>query len=82
MAYYDGWLLANDDDFISRVGFCAETEGSTFDWGVENRYAVASAPGFSDAYATAIINDIPNPGRDPSVISDNQILARVQELLT
>ena len=49
---------------------------------MENRYAVASAPGFSDAYATAIINDIPNPGRDPSVISDNQILARVQELLT
>lgn len=63
---------------MNRVGFCAETEGLGFDWGVEHRFQVAAAPGFSDAYASALAGGVPNPGRDQSVISDPEILSAVQ----
>lgn len=82
MAYYDGYLLATDQDFLSRCGMAAEAEPPplNFDWGVEHRYALASSPGFSDAYASALVAGVPDPGRDPSVISDAQILSAVQAL--
>jgi len=82
MSYFSGWALSNDQDFMNRVGFCAETEGFGFEWGIENRMAVAAAPGFSDAYESAVVSGVPNPGRDPAVISDAQILSAVQALNT
>ena len=78
MAYYDGWQLANDQDFMNRVGFCAEVEGRGFDWGIENRMKIAASPGFAEAYESALVAEVENPGRDQAVISDNQILAAVQ----
>ena len=80
MGYYEGWLLGNDQDFMNRVGFCAEIEGYGFDWGIDNRMQVAAAPGFADAYAYALQTGVEFPGRDESVISDLQILGAVQEL--
>jgi hypothetical protein len=78
MSYYTGWQLANDQHFLNRVGFCAEIEGLGFEWGIEHRMQVAAAPGFAEAYESAIVAEVPNPGLDPAVISDPQILSAVQ----
>lgn len=79
MSLYDGFLLGNDQDFMNRVGFCAATEGLGFEWGVDNRMQIAAAPGFADAYASALAGGVERPGLDQSVISDDQIRAAVVE---
>jgi len=81
MAYWDGHLLAIDEDFKARVEFCAIQEGATFGWVVDNTIRVAAAPGLADAYASALAGGVEDPGRDPAVISDAMILAAVQGLL-
>ena len=78
MAYYDGYLLGQDQDFMNRTGFAAETEGRGFEWGIANRYSVAAAPGFADKYASALAGNVPNPGRDQAVISDAELLSAIQ----
>lgn len=82
MSYYEVNLLANDQEFMARIVACAATENipDAFQWGTDQRYAVAGAPGFGAAYSSALLNNVPNPGRDEAVISDPQILARVNEL--
>jgi hypothetical protein len=50
-------------------------------WSANNVWAVASAPGFADKYASAILNNVERPGNDPSVISDEDILSAVQAVL-
>jgi hypothetical protein len=85
MAYYDVSQLAADPDFLLRVAACYSTEtagaaGAEYPtaWAGEHVWAIAGAPGFGDAYASAVAGDVPNPGRDPAVISDEEILAAVQ----
>lgn len=80
MGYYDGAVLADDEDFWKRVAFCAQLEGLGWDWGLEHRREVAASPGFADAYAYALATGVENPGRDEGVISDAQILAAVQSI--
>lgn len=80
MSYYSGWQLANDQYFMNRVGFCAEVETLGYDWGIDNRMTIAASPGFAEAYESALIAEVPNPGLDQSVISDAQILSAVQTL--
>jgi hypothetical protein len=88
MAYFDVFSLTQDLDFFARVAACYATE--TVDapnganpnaWAGEHIWDVAAAPGFGDAYASAVAGGVPNPGRDPSVISDAQILSAVQAIL-
>lgn len=87
MAFFDIALLATDDDFRQRVAACVSTEdpgralGDPFGWAIANQWTIAGAPGFGDAYASALAGDVEHPGRDPSVISDAQILAAVQALI-
>lgn len=81
MGYYEQSLLSQDADFYNRVAACAATEVDTDNptsWASNNLWDVAAAPGFADAYSSAIAGNVENPGRDPSVISDDQILAAVQ----
>jgi len=87
MAYYDLAQLADDDDFKDRIGAAAQSEGmigigagSVEQWTADYRWTLAGTPGFADAYASAIAAHVPNPGRDPSVISDAMILSAVQAL--
>jgi hypothetical protein len=87
MAYYDLAQLADDDDFKDRIGAAAQTEGrigpgsgAVEQWVADHRWELAASPGFADAYASAIAGYVPNPGRDPSVISDAQILSAVQAI--
>jgi hypothetical protein len=86
MAYSDIALLADDRDFRGRIAAAASSEddhlpmhpltfADTYQW------QIAGAPGFGDAYASAVAGDVERPGNDPAVISDAQILAVVQPLL-
>lgn len=85
MAYSDQALLSQDYDFTMRVAACAAVEielagEQPTTWAVNHVWIVAAAPGFADAYASAIAGNVERPGNDPSVISDEQILAAVQAL--
>ena len=83
MAYSDQALLSIDQDFTNRLAACAAVEVTLgdqqpVDWAVRNRWAIAAAPGFADAYASALASGVERPGNDPAVISDAQILSAVQ----
>ncbi len=86
MAFYDVAQLQYDTDFRNRVTACYVTESPTdaapMEWTVAHIWQIASAPGFGDKYAYAVLTGIENPGRQESVISDNEILAAVQAVLT
>lgn len=85
MAYWDLSQLVVDPDFGTRVAACYASEGHTDpdpgSWAQMNGWEVAASPGFADAYASAVAGGVPNPGRDPAVISDAQILSAVQPLI-
>lgn len=81
MGYYEQSVLSADIDFIHRIGACAAVEKPGEDplsWAANHSWQVAAAPGFADAYSSAVAGGVPNPGRDPAVISDAQILGAVQ----
>jgi len=87
MAYYDLSQLADDEDFKDRIGAAAQSEGligigsgAVEQWTADYRWTLAASPGFADAYASAVVNFNPRPGRDPAVISDAQILSSIQAL--
>ena len=88
MGYYDVALLAADQDFASRTTAAYAQEALGQDWWINppgwqatHTWQMAAAPGFGDAYASAIAGSVPNPGKDPGVISDAQILAAVQFII-
>ena len=83
MGYYEQSLLAFDPDFTRRTAACVsnEIDDEPGAWTDAHRWQMAAAPGFADAYSSAIASGVPDPGRDPSVISDAQILSAVQALL-
>ena len=81
MSYFDQSTLARDGDFNQRIAACVSNELPDVyppEWAAAHQWQIAAAPGFADAYASAIAGDVPNPGRDPAVISDAQILSAVQ----
>lgn len=88
MAYYDVFLLTQDVDFQARIAACYAVETEAGDgenpnaWSIDHIWDMAAAPGFGDAYASAVAGAVENPGRDQAVISDGQILAAVQHLMT
>lgn len=80
MAYFDVALLARDSDFLARIIACAVAEDipQAEGWAQLHRWEIAGAPGFGDAYASALAGNVVNPGRDQAVISDGMILSAVQ----
>lgn len=84
MAYSDVAQLAADGDFIMRTRACYSTETSTdpIVWSNAHSWPMAATPTFGDKYASALANGIVRPGNDPSVISDPDILAAVQHLMS
>ncbi len=87
MSYFDQATLSIDPDFLFRVAAAAAVEvdlaldEQPIVWANNHVWLVAAAPGFADAYSSAIVNGVPNPGRDPAVISDGQILSAIQALI-
>lgn len=82
MAYFDIFSLQADTDFINRVSACYVTEvdeaTNPNPWTPDHIWQIAAAPGFGEAYESAVLNGVARPGKDQSVISDLQILAAVQ----
>jgi len=82
MSYSSQAALSGDQDFISRVSAAAAVEvaqpANPVTWAREHIWRIAAAPGFADAYESAVVAEIPRPGNDPAVISDGQILSAVQ----
>lgn len=80
MAYWDLSLLAYDADFFQRTTASAAEQGypEPSTWADDHKWQVAAAPTFSDKYASALAGGVPNPGRDQSVISDDELRAAVQ----
>jgi hypothetical protein len=85
MSYTAQAALAYDGEFLNRVTACASVEvphsHQPVQWARDHIWWVSAAPGFADAYEYALLNENPEPGKDPSVITDAQILATVQALL-
>jgi hypothetical protein len=87
MAYWDVATLSADQDFAQRcmAAYATETLGDAAAadpaaWWAAHAWDMAAAPGFGDAYASALASDTPHPGRDEAVIPDSAILAAVQAL--
>lgn len=82
MSYSSQAALSGDPDFINRCSAAAADEvpepTHPVTWAREHIWRIAAAPGFAEAYETALVNGVPRPGDDPSVISDAQILSAVQ----
>ena len=83
MSYASQALLSSDGHFRSRIASCVAVEDPTSDlhptaWADQNQWQIAAAPGFAEAYQYALDTGVPDPGNDPAVITDGQILAAVQ----
>lgn len=79
--YLDTAHLTDDADWRARVTACAALEGNPTpeSWAYSNRWLMATQE-MSEAYAYAVNSNNTNPGGDPSVITDQMILSRYQEL--
>lgn len=86
MAYWDISTLAADNDFALRTtaAYAVETLSGDHEeppvWQAAHSWDMAAQPGFGDAYASAIVSGVERPGRDPAVITDEQIGAAVQSI--
>jgi len=75
---------ADSGSLQRRVAACAAQQGAHEDpwsWMWDNRYTWAAAPGWGAAWASAEASGNPDPGADPAVITDAQILSQVQGML-
>jgi hypothetical protein len=87
MTFYDVSQLHQDTQFVNRIAACyaIETplgEGENPEaWSTWHSWDIAAAPGFGDAYGFAVANGNPEPGKDPSVITDEQLLSAVQAVI-
>jgi hypothetical protein len=83
MSYSDVSDLKNDPSFQNRVTAACASEGEENPEAVMPQiiWSVAASPGFGDAWASAVAGGVPDPGRDPAVITDAQILSAVQPAL-
>lgn len=84
MSYTTIHQCANDEAFQARLMAAAAQEGHDnpeYAMSVLLRWPVSSAQDIEDAYEFAVNSDNPNPGGDPTVITDQQILSAVQPIL-
>jgi hypothetical protein len=83
-SYADIAAAAQSASLNQRETACAAQQGAPGDpyqWVVAHRYQLASQPGWGAAWASAVAADNPDPGADPAVITDAQILSAVQAIL-
>lgn len=85
MSYTAIAQAAQDGALRARIAACIATQGSTAEHPTQTAdrllWACAAQPGWGEAWASAQAAGNPNPGDDPAVISDPQILAAVQKIL-
>ena len=80
MSYLTQATMEADAFLRSRITAAAADEGDAdpVAWLLGNSWAVVVAPGWDDAWESAVAGDVENPGADPGVITDGMILAQVQ----
>jgi hypothetical protein len=85
MSYSTGHLISQDTDLRNRAAVAAAEQGVTAGeeehWVFLHARQLAIQPGWREAWESALANGVENPGADPAVITDGQILAAVQGLL-
>lgn len=83
MSYAAQADLAHDQGFRDRCAAAAATEGITQadKWATDNAWTLSAAPGFAESYQYAQLTENPAPGRDESVITDEQIFAAVSAIV-
>jgi hypothetical protein len=85
MSYTSQAQLSVDSFFLERIAACAAVEvphsHQPQRWANDNIWWISASPGFADAYEYALLNGNSEPGKDPAVITDAQILAAVQHLV-
>lgn len=90
MSYSDVHAMVMDQKLRGRIASAAASEqqsGAILDendadnWAHKHRYEMCSAPGWDDAWASAVASDNPSPGDDPGVITDAMILSQVQTVI-
>jgi hypothetical protein len=86
MSYWDIASMALDTDLNMRVQASAAQElpltENPYTWTADHILNVAAQPGWADSWASAIASNVSNPGRDPGVITDGQILSGVQTVIS
>jgi hypothetical protein len=81
MSYWDIASMARDLDLQSRIYACVAQETGSQDRTVDF-LVICGAPGWAEAWASALASDDPLPGKDPAVITDGMILSSVQAWLS
>jgi hypothetical protein len=84
MSYTTIHQCANDEAFQARLMAAAAQEGHDnpeYAMSVLLRWPVSSSTDIADAYEFAVNSGNENPGGDPTVITDQQILSAVQPIL-
>jgi hypothetical protein len=84
MSYLTQNDIANNRHMLNRVAQAAAQEkvaGDPDRWTYENRRTWASAPGWDNAWDSALVTSPDeDPGDDESVITDGMILSQVQSM--
>ena len=83
MSYWDIAQMSLDNDLTQREAAAAAQEqpDDPTTWALANGMRLAASPGWADAWASAVAAELPQPGRDPAVITDGMILSAVQGLV-
>ena len=84
MSYLTQSQIAADPHMHERVAQAAVTEQAPGDpdtWTNSNRREWAAAPGWDDAWESALAGGVTEPGSDEAVITDGMILSQVQDML-
>ena len=82
--YYAQYLITMDSDFRLRVTASVAIESNMSNpdsWVETNKWEWATAPGWAAKVVTAIDSGNDLWGRDPAVISDDDILAVIQPMV-
>jgi hypothetical protein len=86
MSYTTGHLISQDTDLRNRAAIAVAEQGTIpageeEHWVFQHCRRLGTQPGWREAWESALANGVENPGADPAVITDGQILAAVQVLL-
>jgi hypothetical protein len=89
-AYHVGGMIQLDNSLRRRVTACAQEQadaasvdiGDPEVWAEEHSWEYAMAPGWISKVESALVNGVLDWGNDPAVISDSDILAWTQPVVT
>jgi len=84
MTYNDVAEMTADFSLIRRLtaGAASESIEAPEQWVQEHKWELTSQPGWSEAWASAVAGENPDPGKDEGVITDGMILSGIQAVNT